>query len=496
MAKCRMGKVGLVAAFLVGAPMVTGSVAAPTAASASQLAPATCISGTPVVSAPPSVGRLHGIVRPRVVSASCSTAPGAGLAQSFASPLSVASLPSTVDYGGGSPPLLPGSRSTMGTANTPGAITVTPVYWIPSGTDPSLLSAQYRNLVNNFGVNLSLDSGKPTNSFAVLGQYAGVTNQNGASQTPRLLRYRIHAGSPIIDSSAFPADGCNVDPGSIYADNSGYSRCLTDTQLSDELRAVVRGAALPVDSAHLYALFTPEGLEVCSDGFNSMCTPSNTPNASGLCAYHSNFQGSSTPNTLIYSVDPYPVWDSATGYACNGSDQFPLGNPAADVSISSYAHEIAEAITDPYGTAWIDTTGSEIGDLCAFNYGSLLSTAAGAAVSQRINGTGYYIQGEFSNATFGLDPNRGCLSSWSLPVAHISSPPTLRIGKLSTLVSHSLSASSPIVSQVWSIDGRKLSFSAAWTRWFWTPGMRAVTLTVTDAAGYKSSVTRLINVTN
>lgn len=37
--------------------------------------------------------------------------------------------------------------------------------------------------------------------------------------------------------------------------------------------------------------------------------------------------------------------------------------------VNQMAHEIVEAVTDPYGGAWTDGNGGEAGDVCAYNYG-------------------------------------------------------------------------------------------------------------------------------
>jgi hypothetical protein len=382
----------------------------------------------------------------------------------------------------------------MGTATTPGEVTVTPIYWEPTGMNQNLLPVKVSGLTNSFLSNLAADSGKTSNALAVVNQYTGSTNY-GAATPAKPLRWAVHAGQAIIDSTAFPANGCTVDGGSVYADKKSYSRCLSDSQLAAELRSVVKVNSLPTDASHLYSIFTPEGVEVCFDSANSACTLSNSNRSGQFCAYHTNDQGSTNPSTLLYSVEPYPIYDSATGYACNGADQFPLGVPAADVGISTFSHEIAEAVTDPYGTAWIDSAGNEIGDLCSFNYGPLLSLTPGAAVSQRINGTGYYIQGEFSNATFALDPTRGCVSVWGLPAAHINGLNSFTVNKAASFTSRSTSTSSALVSQVWSIGSRVLGTSSSLTIHFAVPGTRVLTLTVTDAAGYQSVVSRTLTIT-
>ena len=61
------------------------------------------------------------------------------------------------------------------------------------------------------------------------------------------------AGTPIIDTGAFPSNGCTPA--------SGYSACITDDQLRTELRRVLSSHSLPSDLAHFYPMFFPPGVE-------------------------------------------------------------------------------------------------------------------------------------------------------------------------------------------------------------------------------------------
>ena len=44
----------------------------------------------------------------------------------------------------------------------------------------------------------------------------------------------------------------------------------------------------------------------------------------------------------------------------------PEGNPEAETAIDVVDHELAEAITDPEGTGWLDPNGFEVADKCEF----------------------------------------------------------------------------------------------------------------------------------
>ncbi len=98
-------------------------------------------------------------------------------------------------------------------------------------------------------------------------------------------------------------------------------------------------------------------------------------------------------------------------YEASGCDvgQAPNGNLPADGAVSTFSHELAEAITDPLdsGTsyAWSDGKGNEIGDMCAENFGGALGSTnashrSGTEYNQVINGHRYYVQELFSNLAF------------------------------------------------------------------------------------------------
>src|SRR5262249_28086986 len=112
----------------------------------------------------------------------------------------------------GSPPLVNHGGPVMFSGRTVGAVTITPIYWAPSGYS---FPAGYEPLVNQFVSDSATDSGLPTNALAALIQYTGP----GAHH----LNYSITAGSPITVTAAFPASGgCTADSGAVYSDNSGY----------------------------------------------------------------------------------------------------------------------------------------------------------------------------------------------------------------------------------------------------------------------------------
>ncbi|CAI5532746.1 unnamed protein product [Closterium sp. Naga37s-1] len=56
---------------------------------------------------------------------------------------------------------------------------------------------------------------------------------------------------------------------------------------------------------------------------------------------------------------------------CGGQSTSPNGNPAIDATVSTIAHEIAEAATDPdAANGWMDADGEENADKCSYDVGT------------------------------------------------------------------------------------------------------------------------------
>jgi Phosphate-induced protein 1 conserved region len=80
---------------------------------------------------------------------------------------------------------------------------------------------------------------------------------------------------------------------------------------------------------------------------------------------------------------------------CWGNYSSPNGAADADAAASVASHELTEAITDPLLDAWYSSTGAEIGDLCAWKFGSNAWDSNNA--NQMWNGHYYELQLEYSN---------------------------------------------------------------------------------------------------
>jgi hypothetical protein len=113
-----------------------------------------------------------------------------------------------------------------------------------------------------------------------------------------------------------------------------------------------------------------------------------------FCAYHNDF--TSTKNgTIPYGVIPDQN-DDGCDLGCAGADSY-----LDDVTVVT-SHELVESITDPtpsntaapaFPTAWMNSSGYEIGDLCV-GIMSQIKTATGS----------YAVQQEYNNSTNSCNP--------------------------------------------------------------------------------------------
>jgi hypothetical protein len=290
------------------------------------------------------------------------------------------------------PPLVYSGGPVLSTNGAKG-LTITPIWWQPSGSHYQFPSV-YQDLIDQYISDLAAASGSTDNVYSILTEYYDV---EGGVKT--YVSYKITSGTPLVDTDAFPANGCKPAP--------GYTACITDAQIRNELGGITASQKLPTTLAYYYPVFLPPGVETEDiDGSNS---------ASAYCGYHRAF--GSGANQTVYGDLPYPPSNGG----CD-TGQAPNGNLRADGEVSTFAHELMEAITDPLNPqyAWFDGKGNEIGDMCDENYGGALgstdpSNAGVTEYNQVINGHKYYVQEFFSNLAYHKSGvGKGCALSEAL----------------------------------------------------------------------------------
>jgi hypothetical protein len=154
-----------------------------------------------------------------------------------------------------------------------------------------------------------------------------------------------------------------------YSDTSSTPPTTAPTTasiLSEVYRAVVTLGKGTIDPAGLYMVYT-----------------NNFPSRANYCAWH----GAGSVNGKSFTIAYQPYLGSMAGCAASYMSSYTVGSQIVGVdSVANVAsHEIYETITDPQLNAWFDSSGAEIGDKCAWYFGS---TKVGA----------YSVQTEWSNS--------------------------------------------------------------------------------------------------
>ena len=157
------------------------------------------------------------------------------------------------------------------------------------------------------------------------------------------------------------------------SDSSTPPRRVSPSTLGAEVAKVFAGTTL--DPNGIYFVYT-----------------SNFPSGGGFCAWHSF----TTVNGQKIAVAYMPNTTNVAG--CNPGGQY--GDPTHSEGLASLAnvsaHEFMEAITDTWPAngsyAWIDNSGSEIGDKCAWQFSATVNLTGGSA---------WQLQKEWDNSIVG-----------------------------------------------------------------------------------------------
>ena len=221
--------------------------------------------------------------------------------------------------------------------------------------------------------------GGTVNAYAIFWEPTGNVS---ASYNSLILRYFNDVGGSGLyhNNTQYTDSNGDIPSNAVLAgswvDNSAYPESpLLDSDIQNEVTnaQMANGWSSSIDN--IFFVFTEAGQDVCFDSTQSQCA-SNT-----FCAYH-NYFGTNT----IYATMPY-----AASFSCN--PQSSPNNDDADQTINVTSHEQMEAATDPLLNAWTDSSGQEIGDKCAWQFGSL--NADGSDVNW--NGDPYIVQEEWDN---------------------------------------------------------------------------------------------------
>lgn len=363
--------------------------------------------------------------------------------------------------GGGTPPLLYGGGPVMHDVVTQ------VVAWAPSADPfPSGYVSGYEHYLADTSTALGLSS----NISALAAQYVDASGSALSSLTNN---------AAINDTDAYPSSGgCTV---------TGTSVCLTESQILTELTHVIGADALPVDESHSYIVLLPPGIDSCFDSTSDECE------TQAFCGYHTAFSigGATTTFTLLpYTESSY---SNSAGSCYVGAAPAAVGS-AVNAVDSIGAHELFESATDPLvGSGYVDSSGEEIGDECAWTWGAYSAATGGGYYNQLLAGDQYLIQEMWSNQADACELGasstaRATISPAAAPLDTATSLSVALTGDSSAAASYRWSYRAPsgaLSSDFSTAASPSLSFTSAGTYTVW--------VAVTDAGG--GTVTAVRDVT-
>jgi hypothetical protein len=290
-----------------------------------------------------------------------------------------------VGHNGGTPPLLYHGGPVMLNPK------VYAIYWIPAqlqdGSATSLTTA-YQTVQSN-----------------MLKEYwgHGIATMNtqyyqGSGSAKKYIKSNGTFGAAFVDTNAYPGQNCS-DPAGI----SNPSNCITDTDIQNEIKRVMTLKGWTGGLNKMFLMFTSSN--------EGSCYSTGVCSYNYYCAYHSSFVNG-VGQDVIYSNEPY----GDTLHCQIPGASSPNNNAVADTAATAASHELSEAITDPLGTAWFDSSGFENGDECAYYYGFTgYNNGTSTAANELWDGKPFLLQTEYSNVLQNFyisDPNfTGCFNA-------------------------------------------------------------------------------------
>jgi PKD repeat protein len=268
---------------------------------------------------------------------------------------------------------------------------VHPYYWAPSGfTYPSGYQTFAARLFADTALaGASSPSLQPGNVMASAREYYDLTQ--GSAGTA------ITIGATTQDANSYPASGCTVN---------GYSQCLTQQQIGDEVDQALGSAARGL--ANVYVVMLPSDVAVCGDGTSTSCSPQQ------FCSYHDALI---SPNgTTLLEVIPL------AGQACDNTAEVAPQYTTEQRGLETlFAHETNGILVDPTGDGWwgVGPSNDEPSDRCQYYLG-VESYAPTGDYNETFGQDNYDLQTVWTNTQVG---NGGCVQNPpQTPVANVNLP--------------------------------------------------------------------------
>ncbi len=187
--------------------------------------------------------------------------------------------------------------------------------------------------------------------------------------------YTNRLGTPVVNA---------VKYGGAITDSYSHGTSLDDAAVEAIVSDAVTGGKLPKSANAIYFVLASSDVMETS-GFCSQ-----------YCGWHyfGTIAGARLKYAFIGNPDQCPT-------SCEAQQTSPNGNAGADGMASIIAHELEETVTDPFVSAWSDSSGEENGDKCAWQFGTESAAANGSQYNVTIDGLQFLIQQNWVNETGG-----------------------------------------------------------------------------------------------
>jgi hypothetical protein len=259
-------------------------------------------------------------------------------------------------------------------------VTVHTIFWGPAGSfhgSPRHGVLSYEALIERFFTDVARDSGRKSNVYSTLIQYAQGRRPGAITPGKYAISYSKSKDN-VIDTHPYPSKGSCTSP------RKSIHTCVTDAQMQREIERVIGQTHGKRGLTQLWFVFTPPKVDECIS--------KNSCGTNAFLGYHSVSDLGHGPVIYALAIDPL-----IEGALPQGQD--PQGNPEAEDTIDTAAHETDEAMTDPEGVGYMDPNGFEAADKCEQpKFGKPLGHAPdGAPYNQLINHHRYLFQEMWSN---------------------------------------------------------------------------------------------------
>jgi hypothetical protein len=213
-----------------------------------------------------------------------------------------------------------------------------------------------------------------------------------SSTKSALTTFASNLSGPYWNINATYSDRFSDTPSSVMAyggaasDAYSNGKNLDTAQLKAILQKAVTSKALPGQTEAIYVVMAASDVTA--------------PNyCQAFCAYHSSMTLNDAHGEPFFAKFAL-VLDPGSRCNCNwGVSSTPNGVPV-DSMASMIAHEAAEAVTDPFITAWWTPASSgpvENADLCVWKTGTTFRTSSGATANVTLGARDYLLQTNWLN---------------------------------------------------------------------------------------------------